>query len=80
MTPKPVVLRAAARQDVDAAVSHYLAGAGRKTALRFVERVEEALLHVGVNPERDRRATATKSTCRDFARGRSGPFPIWSAT
>lgn len=51
MTPKPVVLRAAARQDVDAAVSHYLAGAGRKTALRFVERVEEALLHVGVNPE-----------------------------
>ena len=51
MTSKPVVLRAAARRDVDNAVNHYLVEAGRRTALRFIDRVEEAFLHVAMNPE-----------------------------
>lgn len=51
MTPKLVVLRAAARRDVNAAVDHYLAGAGRKTALRFIDRVEEAFFHVAMSVE-----------------------------
>jgi len=51
MTPKLVVLRATAQRDVRDAVDHYLAGAGRKTALRFIDRAEEALLHVAANQE-----------------------------
>lgn len=51
MTPKLVVLRATARRDIDAAVDHYLTGAGRKTALRFINRVEEAFLHVAMSVE-----------------------------
>ena len=51
MTPKLVVLRAAARRDVDDAVNHYLTGAGRKTALRFIDRLEEALHHVAMSVE-----------------------------
>ena len=51
MTPKSVVLRAAARRDIDEAVAHYLTDAGRPTALRFIDRAKEAFLHVAVNPE-----------------------------
>lgn len=51
MTPRSVVLRAAARRDVDDAVAHYLASAGRKTALRFIDRVEEAFPHVAMSVE-----------------------------
>lgn len=51
MTPRSVVLRAAARRDVEHAVDHCLAGAGRKTALRFIDRVEEAFLHLGMSVE-----------------------------
>lgn len=51
MTPKLVVLRVAARRDIDDAVDHYMAGAGRKTALRFIDRVEEAFLHVAMSVE-----------------------------
>lgn len=51
MTPKLVVLRAAARRDVDDAVDHCLVGAGRKTALRFISRVKEALLDVSMSTE-----------------------------
>lgn len=49
MTPKLVVLRAAARRDVRDAVDHCLVGTGRKTALRFIDRVEEAFLKVAVS-------------------------------
>ena len=51
MTPKLVVLRAAARRDIRDAVDHCLAGAGRKTALRFIDRVEEAFLGVSMSTE-----------------------------
>ena len=51
MTPKLVVLRAAARRDVNDAVDHYLTDAGRKTALRFIDRAEEAFLNVAMNPQ-----------------------------
>lgn len=51
MTPKLVVLRAAARRDVDDAVNHYLTDTGRTTALRFIDRVREALLDVSLSTE-----------------------------
>lgn len=51
MTPKLVVLRAAARRDVDDAVNHYLTDTGRTTALRFIDHVEEAFFNVAMNPE-----------------------------
>jgi len=51
MTPRSVVLRAAARRDVDDAVDHYLTDAGRKTALRLIDRVREACRHVAMSVE-----------------------------
>ena len=51
MTPRSVVLRAAARRDVNDAVVHYLAGAGRKTALRCIDGVEQALRHTAMSVE-----------------------------
>ncbi|MCY3610267.1 MAG: type II toxin-antitoxin system RelE/ParE family toxin [Gemmatimonadetes bacterium] len=51
MTPTSVVLREAARRDVNDAVDHYLTGAGRKTALRFIDRVEEVFRHVAMSVE-----------------------------
>jgi len=51
MTPRLVVLRAAARRDIDDAVDHYLTGAGRQTALRFIDRMREALLDISMSTE-----------------------------
>ena len=51
MTPKSVVLRAVARQDVDEAVAHYQAEGGVEVALGFIEALEAAVGHVGANPE-----------------------------
>ena len=51
MTPRLVVLREAARRDVDDAVDQYLASAGRQTALRFIDRVREALLDISMRTE-----------------------------
>ena len=51
MTPKPVVLRTAARGDVDEAVAHYRAEGGREVALGFIEALEAAVRLIGVNPE-----------------------------
>ena len=50
MTPKPVILRAAARQDVDDAVAHYAEEAGADVALGFIDALEEALRHIARNP------------------------------
>lgn len=51
MTPRSVVLRAAARRDIHNAVGHYLEAAGSETAMRFVDGVEAALRHIAANPE-----------------------------
>ncbi|MDE2875900.1 MAG: type II toxin-antitoxin system RelE/ParE family toxin [Gemmatimonadota bacterium] len=50
MTPKPVILRAAARQDVDDAVAHYAEEAGADVALGFVDALEVALRHIARHP------------------------------
>ena len=50
MTAKPVVLRALARQDIEAAVDHYGAEAGERVALGFVAALEQALRHVARHP------------------------------
>ena len=49
MTPRSVVLRARARQDVDEAVAHYLDDAGSE-AIGFIDRLEEAFEHVADSP------------------------------
>jgi len=50
MTPKPVILRAAARQDVDDAVDHHAEEAGADVALGFIDALEGALWHIGRKP------------------------------
>ena len=51
MTPGSVVLRAAARRDIEDAITHYLEAGGHEVALRFVNSVERAFRHVADNPE-----------------------------
>ena len=50
MTPRSVVLRAAAHRDVDEAVAHYLAEGGTDVALGFIDALEDAFRHVADNP------------------------------
>lgn len=50
MTRKPVILRALARGDVNAAIDHYLTDAGEKTAFDFVEALEHAYRHISRYP------------------------------
>ena len=50
MTPKPAVLRAAARRDVDEAIEHYLEAAGSDVALGFVAALEAATEHISRHP------------------------------
>jgi toxin ParE1/3/4 len=50
VTVKPVVPRALARQDVDDVVDHYLADAGEKVALGFIDAVERAYRHIAAQP------------------------------
>jgi len=47
---KPVVLRATADLDVDAAFEHYLLAAGPGVALAFIEVLEEAYAHLSRHP------------------------------
>lgn len=49
MTRKPIIRRAAADGDVEAIVDHYLAVGGAPVALRFVDALEEALLHLSLH-------------------------------
>ena len=51
MTPKPVILRAAAQRDVDAAIAHYREEGGADVALGFVDALEAAVCHITLNPE-----------------------------
>ena len=50
MTPKSVVLRAAARRDVDEAIAHYLKQAGSQVVLGFIDALQEAFGHIADNP------------------------------
>ncbi|MCY3599532.1 MAG: type II toxin-antitoxin system RelE/ParE family toxin [Gemmatimonadetes bacterium] len=50
MTPESVVLRAAARRDVDEAITHYLKEAGSQVVLGFIEALQEAFGHIADNP------------------------------
>lgn len=50
MIPKPVVPRARANRDVEAAVAWYLAEAGKETALRFIAALEKAYAHIARHP------------------------------
>lgn len=45
-----MVLRARARQDIDDALTYYLAEAGEDVALRFIDAVEAALRHLSAHP------------------------------
>lgn len=47
MKTKPVVPRKLANRDADGAIDHYLAEAGEKAALGFVDELERAYGHVG---------------------------------
>jgi toxin ParE1/3/4 len=47
---KPVRLRLAAADDVDAALDHYLAEAGSDVPQRFVSAVEQAIRNIGRAP------------------------------
>ncbi len=50
MTDKRVVLRDLARNDIDQAVTHYLAEAGATVALAFVDATEATLRRIGELP------------------------------
>ena len=50
MTLKPLVPRAAASQDVDAALDWYLAEAGEQVALGFIEALERSYAHIARYP------------------------------
>lgn len=51
MTPQSVVLRAAARRDVDEATAHYLDEAGPQVAVDFIDALQDALRHISDNPQ-----------------------------
>lgn len=51
MTPQSVVLRAAARRDVEEAIAHCLDEAGPQVPLRFIDALQEALRHISYNPQ-----------------------------
>lgn len=50
MTAKPVVLRAAARQDIDDAIAYYLAEAGEDVALRLIDALHATFQAIGRHP------------------------------
>lgn len=50
MTEKPVVLRAAARGDVDAILEHYLREAGGAVASGFIDALERGVRHIARHP------------------------------
>jgi toxin ParE1/3/4 len=47
---KPVILRERARRDIDEAVDHYLAEAGERVALGFIDALERAFRHIARHP------------------------------
>lgn len=51
MKVKPVIPRALARQDVEAAVSYYLSEEAEQAALGFIDALEQAYTHIGRHPQ-----------------------------
>jgi toxin ParE1/3/4 len=47
---KPVIPRTLARQDVDHAVDYYLRESGTDVALRFIDALEQAYVHIRRHP------------------------------
>lgn len=50
MTPKVIVPREQAEQDIDLAISHYLDEAGPEVAIAFIDALEGAFSHLASNP------------------------------
>lgn len=50
MKAKPVLPRVQASRDVDEAVDHYLDEASEEVALRFLDALERAYVHIGRQP------------------------------
>ena len=50
MSGKPVIPREQARRDVEEGIDYYLAEAGERTALAFVEALECAYSHISRHP------------------------------
>ena len=50
MTPESVVLRAAARRDIEEAIAHYRKEAGPHVALSLIDALQEASRHISDNP------------------------------
>lgn len=50
MTPKPVILRALASQDVEEAINHYSHEGAAQAAIGFIDALEKAYAHVARNP------------------------------
>lgn len=50
MVAKPVIVRALADLDIDAAFEHYLSTGGSEIGLRFAEEVAKAFAHISRHP------------------------------
>ena len=50
MKTKPVIPRALAGQDIEEAISHYLAENAEQAALGFIDALEQAYDHIGHHP------------------------------
>ncbi|CAH0179353.1 type II toxin-antitoxin system RelE/ParE family toxin [Roseomonas sp. CECT 9278] len=50
MTDKPVILREAARQDIDQAIAYHAAEAGNSVALAFIDALERAFRRMARHP------------------------------
>ncbi len=50
MRPKPVIPRAIARQDIEEAISYYLAEHAEQAAIGFIDALEQAYAHIGRHP------------------------------
>ncbi len=50
MKSKPVIPRVLANRDVEDAIDHYLADAGEKVALGFIDELEQAYRHIERHP------------------------------
>ena len=50
MKVKPVIPRSLAKQDIEEAISHYLAEEAEQAALGFIDALEQAYAHIGRHP------------------------------
>ncbi len=50
MKPRPLILRAQAEQDIEQAVSYYLAEGAEQAALAFVDALENTFKHIARRP------------------------------